>query len=68
MPSILYWRHTQTGEIFAVRVDPAGLIDGAVGPIPLEEATAAKLRKWAFDQKKAEELRRRFLEFERFKP
>lgn len=64
----LYWLHIKTGEIFAVRVNNAGIIDGAAGPIPLEEATAENLRQWPFDQKKAEDLRRRFLEFVRFKP
>lgn len=64
----LYWRHTQTQEIFAVRVNNAGVLDGAVGPIPPNQATAVKLGQWAFDLKKGEQLRRRFLEFERFKP
>jgi hypothetical protein len=65
MPTSLYWRNKTTGEIYAVRVSDDGVLDGAVGPIPPKDATSAKLRRWEFDPKKGEQLRRRFLEFER---
>src|SRR5262245_23889575 len=66
MPRYLYWRHKQTSEFYAVRVNDDGLVDGNVGPIPHEEAKHTKLTHWTITQKDGEQLRRRFLEFELF--
>ncbi len=49
--TFLYWREKKSGELYAVRIDDAGVVDGAAGPLPPDEVTAAKLHQWTFDQK-----------------
>ena len=67
MPTFLYWRHTKTGEIYAVRLNTAKMLDGAYGPIPRTEAILATLPHWPFTAAAGEQLRKRCLEFERIK-
>jgi hypothetical protein len=47
-------------------VNSDGVLDGAMGPISPNEAKHAKLSHWTFNPEEGEQLRRRFLEFERF--
>ena len=56
MPSYLYWRHKQTGEIYVVCVTDDGVLDGAYGPIPRKEARLAKLPHWPFTTAEGERL------------
>ncbi|MGE0681421.1 MAG: hypothetical protein AB7P69_11060 [Candidatus Binatia bacterium] len=65
MPTFLYWRHKMTGDIYAVHVTDDGLLDGAIGPIPPNEATIAKLPEWKFIPLEGKRIRGRLLEFER---
>jgi hypothetical protein len=64
MPTSLYWRHQRTGELYAVRVNYQGILDGAAGSLPPSAATAAQLPHWPFVRAAGEQLRGRFLEFE----
>ena len=48
-----------------MRVNDDGVLDGAAGPIPPNEATFARLPYWKFDAAKAQQLRWRMLEFEK---
>ncbi|HUS83494.1 MAG TPA: hypothetical protein VM013_09610 [Dehalococcoidia bacterium] len=43
-----YWRHTRTGEVYAVIVGDDGTVTGACGPLPQDEITAAHLEEGAF--------------------
>jgi hypothetical protein len=62
----VYWQHKKSGDIYAVRVNEEGVVDGAYGPIRDSEATRTNLPTWRFQEGTGEQVRWRINEFERF--
>jgi hypothetical protein len=49
MTSYAFWEHTRSGELFAVRIDPDGIVTGMVHPVPHDERDERNLPAFHFD-------------------